>query len=98
MKGDKRWQGRSTPQSSRPRLLWQPLREKETTNQIASRFGGNPGQVRQWKRQMLDNASVVFDHSQRKEKEQQVLLDQLYQKIGQLKVERDFLARKFGLL
>jgi len=74
------------------------IKGEETTNQIASRFGVHPGQVRQWKRQMLANASVVFDHSQRKEKEQQVLLDQLYQKIGQLKVERDFLARKFGLL
>ena len=74
------------------------IKGEETTNQIASRFGVHPGQVRQWKRQTLANASVVFDHSQRKEKEQQVLLDQLYQKIGQLKVERDFLARKFGLL
>ncbi|OCC16582.1 Mobile element protein [Dissulfuribacter thermophilus] len=74
------------------------IKGEETTNRIASRFGVHPGQMRQWKRQMLANASVVFDHSQRKEKEQQVLLDQLYQKIGQLKVERDFLARKFGLL
>ena len=74
------------------------IKGEETTNQIASRFGIHPGQVRQWKRQMLDNAPLVFERSRKKDKEQQVLLDKLYKEIGQLKVERDFLARKSGLI
>ncbi len=73
------------------------IKGEETTNQIASRFGIHPGQVRLWKKQMLDNASLVFGKSRKNEKEQQALLDKLYREIGQLKVERDFLARKSGL-
>ena len=74
------------------------IRGEETTNQIASRFGVHPGQVRQWKRQMLENVTAVFDKSKKKEKEREALVEELYKKIGQLKVERDFLARKSGLL
>jgi len=74
------------------------IKGEETTNQIASRFGIHPGQVRLWKKQMLDNASLVFERSRKREIEQQALLDKLYREIGQLKVERDFLARKSGLI
>ncbi len=73
------------------------IKGEETTNQIASRFGVHPGQVRLWKKQMLDNVSLVFEKSRKNEKKQQALLDKLYREIGQLKVERDFLARKSGL-
>ncbi len=73
------------------------IKGEETTSQIASRFGIHPGQVRQWKRQMLENAPLVFEKSRKKEKEQEILLEKLYREIGQLKVERDFLARKSGL-
>ena len=62
------------------------IRGEETTNQIASRFGVHPGQVRQWKRQMLENVIAVFDKSKKKEKEQEALVEELYKKIGQLKV------------
>ncbi len=74
------------------------IRGEETTNQIASRFGVHPDQVRKWKRQMLENVTAVFDKSKKKEKEQEALVEELYKKIGQLKVERDFLATKSGLL
>jgi len=74
------------------------IRGEETTNQIASRFRVHPGQVRQWKRQMLENVTAVFDKSKQKDREQELLVEELYKKIGQLKVERDFLARKSGLL
>jgi len=74
------------------------IKGEETTNQIASRFGVHPGQVRQWKRQMLENASLVFEKSRKREKQQEALVERLYREIGQLKVERDFLARKSGLV
>ena len=74
------------------------IQGEETVNEIASRFGVHPGQVRQWKRQMVENASVVFRDPRRKEREQKRLVEKLYKKIGQLKVERDFLAERSGLL
>ncbi len=47
---------------------------------------------------MLDNAPLVFEISRKKDKDHQALLDKLYKEIGQLKVERDFLVRKSGLI
>ena len=58
----------------------------------------HPGQVRRWKRQMVENASMVFRNSRRKERDQKRLVEKLYKEIGQLKVERDFLAEWSGLL
>ena len=74
------------------------IKGDETVNQIASRFGVHPAQVRLWKRQMIENAPLVFEKSRKEDKEHQALLDKLYKEIGQLKVERDFLARKSGLI
>ncbi len=41
------------------------IKGEETTNQIASSFGIHPAQVRQWNRQMLDNAPAVFEKSRK---------------------------------
>jgi len=87
VKGEERWHRVKT------KVAVAAIKGEETTNQIASRFGIHPGQVSQWKRQMRDNAPLVFERSRKRDKEQQALLDKLYKEIGQLKVERDFLAR-----
>jgi transposase len=79
------------------KVALEAIKGEETTSQIASRFGIHPAQVRKWKRQMQENASIVFEKSRKKEKEKQVLVDWLYREIGQLKVELDFLSRKSGL-
>ncbi len=74
------------------------IKGEETTSQIASRFGVHPSQVRLWKRQFQENAFAVFENSKKKEKKLEKHIDKLYRQIGQLTVERDFLARKSGLL
>ncbi len=74
------------------------IKGEETTSQIASRFGIHPSQVRLWKREFLDNASLVFEKNNSEEKKLKKQLDTLYKKIGQVTVERDFLLRKSGLL
>ena len=38
----------------------------------------HPGQVRRWKRQIVENASVVFRDPRRKERGQQRLVEKLY--------------------
>ena len=47
---------------------------------------------------LIQGAPQLFDNgSGQQEKDQEALTAQLYQQIGQLKVERDFLSRKSGL-
>ena len=73
------------------------VKGEEPIAQLASRFEVHPGQVRKWRRQMEEGAAGVFgDDRSRKKKDDQALVAQLYQQIGQLKVERDFLENALG--
>jgi transposase-like protein len=74
------------------KVAMEALKGEETIAQIASRFEVHPNLVCKWKKALQDEAASIFeeDHA-RKRKEDESLVAQLYQQIGQLKVERDFL-------
>jgi transposase-like protein len=66
-----------------------------TCNEIAAELGVHPVQVAQWKKQALDGMAQVFANPRSKsDGSSEALLAQLYQKIGQLEVERDWLKKK----
>ena len=66
-----------------------------TTNEIASKFEIHPGQVSQWKREMLANMGAVFEskNSKKPDKEDKET-SKLYEQIGRLKVENEWLKKK----
>jgi transposase-like protein len=74
------------------------LQGEHTIGELASRFEVHPSQIHAWKKALIQGAPQLFENgSGRPEKDQEVLTAQLYQQIGQLKVERDFLSRRSGL-
>jgi transposase-like protein len=75
------------------------IRGFHTINELAAEYGVHPHQISMWKAQLLEAAPGVFSgRGDQKEKEGEALRDQLYQQIGQLKVELDWLKKKVGPL
>ena len=79
------------------KIALEALREHETVADLAQRYQVHPNQIYGWKKQLLDQAARAFesgagdgaaDHEREVEK--------LHAKIGQLTVERDFLAKRSG--
>ena len=73
------------------------LKGQQTVNEIASDFGVHPTQVTQWKKQLVTEAPQVFASARTHNAEDpDALQARLYQEIGQLKVELDWLKKKSG--
>ncbi len=74
------------------------IRGQQTVNEIASMYGVHPNQVMTWKKQVLEAAPDIFSARRAKTaQDDEALKAQLYQQIGQLKVELDWLKKKAGL-
>ena len=83
------------------KVALEAIKSRKTTNEIASEYQIHPNLVTKWKSQLHEQASAVFQATSRQEdaqKEAEELQAQLYQQIGQLKVELDFLKKKLGSL
>jgi transposase-like protein len=72
------------------------LKGQKTLNELASEFGVHPVQIAQWKRQLLDASPAAFEGggARHDDRAQEALVAQLYQRIGQLQVEVDWLRKK----
>jgi putative transposase len=74
------------------------LKGQQTLNELASLYSVHPVQVAQWKKQATVGLPEVFaSRRAAMEQETEALQARLYQEIGQLKVELDWLKRKTGL-
>jgi transposase len=73
------------------------LKEETTIAEIAARFNIHPNQVSDWKKQAIKELSDVFTgKTGRNDVVHESQIKDLHAKIGQLTVERDFLAKAFG--
>lgn len=80
------------------KVALEAIKGQRTVNEIASHYGVHPNMVTLWKRQAIQSLPEVFSSQRDRETErQEELRDQLYQQIGQLKVELDWLKKKSGI-
>lgn len=81
------------------KIALEAIKGQRTINELASAHGIHPTQIVQWKKQLLEESPRLFSSRRgRAEKGEEELKASLYQQIGQLKVELDWLKKKAGLL
>jgi len=69
------------------------LKEQKTISELAQLYQVHPNQISTWKKEFLENASQVFDKAHRQPKDDEKIAI-LYETIGQLKIENDWLKKK----
>ena len=71
-------------------------RGDKTVSELAGEFGVHPHQIHAWKKVLVENVTVLFEKPSTTGETKSEDSEPLYAKIGQLTIERDFLARKLG--
>ena len=80
------------------KVALEAIKGLKTVNEIAGELGVHPTQITHWKKQALEALPTAFSaRKSQANKAQDALTAELYQQIGQLTVELDWLKKKSGL-
>lgn len=74
------------------------LREQKTVGELASQFEVHATQIHQWKKQLQERAADVFDMGRKGASDNEAAAEskELYEQIGRLKMELEWLKKKVG--
>jgi len=81
--------------SEKAQIALEALKGNMTLNEITKKYGVHATQALRWKNQLKNGILEFFSTAQKKrDEEKENLIEDLYRKIGQLEVERDWLKKK----
>lgn len=80
------------------RVALEAIKERDTIAALAAKYEVHPNRIGQWKKELLQNASGIFDGAcgKRLEKDTEKKQSQLYEKIGRIEMENTWLRKKLG--
>jgi len=79
------------------KVALEAIKGEQTLSELSSRYGVHPNMIANWKRQATSNMAELFSSkTARSRAAEEKRIKDLHEKIGQLTVERDFLAKAFG--
>ena len=87
-------QRRKFSSSFKSKVALDAIRGDKTLHELARQHKIHPNQITQWKKRLLEGAGSLFDSTGSPQESSQEREAELYQKIGQLQVELDWLKKK----
>ena len=78
------------------KVVLEAIRGELTLSQLGAKHGVHQTLINAWKKQAVENLSTVFESRPDAGQVREADIEKLHAKIGQLIVERDFLAKAFG--
>ena len=91
---DKQNVRRVHPPAFKARVALEAIKETKTIAELSSIYGVHATQITKWKQRALAGLIQLFSDKWKKDE----LLKALYEQIGKLKVEGDWLKKKIGLI
>lgn len=85
---------RTHPDEFKAKVALEAVKGVRTLSELSVAYGIHPTVIAQWKRQLTQGAAAVFSHSNGAGKSSEELTAPLYEEIGRLKVEIDWLKKK----
>jgi transposase-like protein len=81
-------------------VVVEAIRGEKTLSQLGSQFKVHPIQIAKWRKAALEHLPDLFVDGRTRQSDngQQAETDALYEQIGRLKVELDWLKKKVGML
>ena len=77
------------------KVALEALREQHTVHELARKYSVHPSQIHDWKRKLLDGSPAVFEQpGARSQDEELQRVPELYEQIGRLQVELEWLRKK----
>lgn len=96
------WQGSGQKQYTgafKAKIALEAIKGQRTVQELAAGYGVHPSQITNWKKQLIAEASDIFSEGrQRRDVAEDLEKAELYQQIGKLQVELDWLQKKSGIL
>lgn len=81
------------------KVALEAIKGEQTLSSLSSKYQVHANQIISWKKKALDYLSEAFSNKLKlKTQDYEEKLSELYRQVGQLKVENDFLKKKFDML
>jgi len=81
------------------KIALEAVKGQRTVQELASHYGVHPNQITNWKKQLIAEAAEIFSGGrERRDVAEETEKAELYQQIGKLQVQLDWLQKKSGIL
>lgn len=83
------------------KVALEAVKEELTIQELSRKYSVHANQISKWKKQLLENASDLFERPNKKivrDEVQETDRDNLLQTVGEMKIENDYLKKKYRQL